>query len=46
MEAIKSELSKKIHKHNVAISCLDSQRAETVRELYVSLFADLTHCLL
>jgi hypothetical protein len=37
MESIKSELNKKIHEHNVAISRVDSQRAEAVRELYVSL---------
>lgn len=37
MEAIKSELNKKIHEHNVAISRVDSQRSEAVRELYVSL---------
>ena len=32
MESIKSELNKKIHEHNVAISRVDSQRAEAVRE--------------
>ena len=37
MEAIKSSINKKIHEHNVAVSRVDAQRSEAVKELYVSL---------
>ena len=37
IEILKSDLSKKIHEHNVAVSRIDAQRAEAIRNLYVLL---------
>lgn len=37
MEQIKSEISKKIHEHNVAVSRIDAHRAETIQKIYTQL---------
>ena len=37
IEQIKSDLNKKIHEHNVAVSRIDAHRAEAIQQLYVSL---------
>lgn len=37
IELIKSDLNKKIHEHNVAVSRIDAHRAEAIQQLYVSL---------
>jgi len=37
MELIKSDITKKIHEHNVAVSRIDSHRAETIQKLYAQL---------
>jgi len=37
MEKIKSELNKKIHEHNVAVSRIDAQRADAIQKLYCCL---------
>lgn len=37
IELIKSDLNKKIHEHNVAVSMIDAHRAEAIQQLYVSL---------
>lgn len=34
IEGLKADLSKKIHEHNVAVSRLDYQQAETIQKLY------------
>ncbi len=34
IEILKSELSKKIHEHNVAISRIDTQRTDAIQDLY------------
>lgn len=37
IEMLKNELTKSIHKHNVAVSRIDSQRATALQELYAAL---------
>lgn len=37
IETLKSELNKSIHKHNVAVSRIDTQRATAIQELYAAL---------
>lgn len=37
IEILKSDLNKKIHEHNVAVSRIDAQRAEAIQKLYVLL---------
>jgi len=37
IEILKSELNKKIHEHNVAVSRIDAQRAEAIQKLYIIL---------
>jgi len=37
IEILKSDLSKKIHEHNVAISRIDIQRAEAIQQLFTAL---------
>ena len=37
IEGMKSDLNKKIHEHNVAVSRIDAHRADAIQQLYVSL---------
>jgi len=37
MEQIKADLNKKIHEHNVAVTRIDTQRAEAIQTLYAAL---------
>lgn len=39
IEMLKSELNKSIHKHNVAVSRIDTQRATAIQDLYTALIA-------
>lgn len=39
IEILKSDLNKSIHQHNVAVSRIDAQRADAIKELYAYLLA-------
>ena len=45
IEGLKSEITKKIHEHNVAVSRIDAQQAEAIQRLYVAFVQWFEACL-